>query len=131
MAARDIKPYRTKDGIFVRHPAAERLNRFAHASHSRQPTKGNPGPRRRRRGLSIWSQEHPVAAKLRSAALDAAAGTVEEVARVVARLRARWPRTRILLRADSGLTREELMAWCEANDVDFLFGLARNERLVG
>jgi hypothetical protein len=49
---------------------------------------------------------------------------------VVARIRARWPRTRILLRADSGFAREELMAWCEANGVDFLFGLARNERLV-
>jgi hypothetical protein len=49
---------------------------------------------------------------------------------VVARIRARWPRTRILLRADSGFARDDLMAWCEANGVDFLFGLARNERLV-
>jgi Transposase DDE domain group 1 len=37
---------------------------------------------------------------------------------------------RILLRADSGFAREVLMAWCEANRVDFLFGLARNDRLV-
>ena len=42
---------------------------------------------------------------------------------------ARW-RTRILLRADSGFAREDLMAWCEANDVDYLFGLAKNERLL-
>ena len=51
-------------------------------------------------------------------------------ARIVAQIRKRWPRVRILLRADSGFAREALMAWCEANRVDFLFGLARNERLV-
>jgi hypothetical protein len=54
---------------------------------------------------------------------------VEEVARIVAQIRRRWPRTRILLRGDSGFARETLMAWCEANRVDFLFGLARNQRL--
>jgi hypothetical protein len=37
---------------------------------------------------------------------------------------------RILLRGDSGFAREMLMAWCEANRVDFLFGMARNQRLV-
>ena len=65
------------------------------------------------------------------AALDAAAGAVEEIARVVAHVRRRWPRVHILLRADSGFAREDLMAWCEANGVDFLFGLAKNERLIG
>jgi hypothetical protein len=53
------------------------------------------------------------------------------VARIVAQIRARWPRVAILLRADSGFARDELMAWCEANGVDYVFGLARNERLVG
>ena len=62
--------------------------------------------------------------------MDPAAGAVEEVARVVAQIRRRWPRVRILLRADSGFAREDLMAWCEANGVDFLFGLAKNERLI-
>jgi hypothetical protein len=57
--------------------------------------------------------------------MDAAAGAIEEVARVVAHIRRRWPGLRILLRADSGFAREDLMAWCEANGVDFLFGLAR------
>jgi hypothetical protein len=69
-------------------------------------------------------------AKLRSAAIDAASGAIEEVARVVAHIRRRWPRVRILLRADSGFAREDLMAWCESNGVDFLFGLAKNERLI-
>ena len=80
--------------------------------------------------LYVFCGRHLLVAKLRRAG-SAAAGAVEEVARVVARIRARWPRTGILLRADSGFAREELMAWCEANSVDFLFGLARNERLVG
>jgi len=52
------------------------------------------------------------------------------LARIVGRIRANWPRTRILVRADSGFARERLMAWCEANSVDFVFGLARNDRLV-
>jgi Transposase DDE domain group 1 len=55
---------------------------------------------------------------------------IEEVARLVAQIRCRWPRVRIPLRADSGFAREDLMAWCEANGVDFLFGLAKNERLI-
>jgi len=50
---------------------------------------------------------------------------------VVARIRARWPATRIMLRAESGFAREDLMVWCEANDVDFVFGLAQNGRLIG
>jgi hypothetical protein len=80
--------------------------------------------------LYVFCGRHLLVAKLRRANLDAAAGAVEEVARVVARIRAHWPRTRILLRADSGFARDDLMTWCEANGVDFLFGLARNERLV-
>jgi hypothetical protein len=79
--------------------------------------------------LYIFCGRHLLAAKLRRSNIDASAGAVEEVARIVARIRRRWPRTRILLRGDSGFAREALMAWCEANRVDFLFGLARNERL--
>jgi len=79
--------------------------------------------------LYVFCGRHLLVAKLRRANMDAAAGAVEEVARVVARIRARWPRTRILLRADSGFARDELMAWCEENGVHFLFGLQQNERL--
>jgi hypothetical protein len=68
--------------------------------------------------------------KLRNADIDASAGAVEEIARIVAQICARWPNVRILLRADSGFAREALMAWCEANRVDYLFGLARNPRLA-
>jgi hypothetical protein len=72
-----------------------------------------------------------LAAKLRPANIDASAGSVEEVSRIMARIRQCWPRVRILLRADAGFAREALMAWCENNGVDYLFGLARNNRLVG
>src|SRR5262249_42811864 len=80
--------------------------------------------------LYVFCGRHLLLAKLRRADIDAAAGVVEEVARLVARIRAKWPNTRILLRADSDFARDELMAWCEANDVDFLLGLPKNERLL-
>ena len=79
--------------------------------------------------LYVFCGRHLLAAKLRRSNIDASAGAIEEIARIVAQIRRRWPRTRILLRGDSGFAREALMAWCEANRVDFLFGLARNERL--
>jgi hypothetical protein len=79
--------------------------------------------------LYIFCGRHLLTAKLRRSNIDASAGAVEEIARIMAQIRRRWPRTRILLRGDSGFAREALMAWCEANRVDFLFGLARNERL--
>jgi Transposase DDE domain group 1 len=79
--------------------------------------------------LYVFCGRHLLATGLRRADIDGAAGAVEEIARVVAQIRKRWPRVRILLRADSGFAREALMAWCEANRVDYLFGLARNARL--
>jgi hypothetical protein len=80
--------------------------------------------------LYIFCGRHLLAAKLRRSNIDASAGAVAEVARIVAQIRSRWPRVRILLRADSGFAREALMRWCELNRVDYLFGLARNERLT-
>jgi Transposase DDE domain group 1 len=80
--------------------------------------------------LFVFWGRHLLAAKLRPANIDAAAGSVAEVARIVAQIRERWPRTRIVVRADSGFCRDALMSWCEANDVHFVLGLARNERLV-
>ena len=80
--------------------------------------------------LYVFCGRHLLATRLRRADIDAAAGAVEEVARIVSQIRQRWPNTRILLRGDSGFVRDPLMAWCEANRVDYLFGLARNERLI-
>jgi hypothetical protein len=79
--------------------------------------------------LYIFCDRHLLAAKLRSASVDAAAGSVEEVARIVAQIRERWPDVRIVIRADSGFCRDDLMAWCEANAVDYVLGLAGNPRL--
>ncbi len=79
--------------------------------------------------LYVFCGDHLLVAKLRKADIDASAGAVEEIARVVGQIRAAWPKVRIVLRADSGFAREQLMAWSEANGVDYLFGLAKNARL--
>jgi hypothetical protein len=81
--------------------------------------------------LYIFCGRHLLAAKLRTADQDAAAGSLEEVARIVAQIRAQWPKVRIVLRADSGFARQALMAWGEENGVDYVFGLQSNVRLVG
>jgi hypothetical protein len=80
--------------------------------------------------LYIFCGEHLLVAKLRRSNIDGAAGAQQEIERIVTQIRGRWPATRIVLRADSGFCREELMVWCEQNRVDYLFGLARNARLV-
>ena len=79
--------------------------------------------------LYIFAGDQLLCARLRPANQDAAAGSVQEVRRIVVQLRQRWPEVKIVLRADSGFCREALMAWCENNHVDYLFGLARNQRL--
>jgi hypothetical protein len=79
--------------------------------------------------LYIFAADQLLCARLRPANQDAASGSLEEVSRIVAQLRQRWPEVKILLRADSGFCREELMSWCEANTVDYVFGLQRNTRL--
>ena len=81
--------------------------------------------------LYVFCGDHLLCAKLRPSNIDAAAGAVEEIERIVSQLRERWPKVGIVLRADSGFAREGLMAWCENNAVDYLFGLARNSRLAG
>jgi hypothetical protein len=79
--------------------------------------------------LYVFCGRHLLCARLRRANIDGAAGARADVERIVAHIRRHWPHTRILLRADSGFAREDLMAWCEANKVDYLFGLAKNSRL--
>jgi hypothetical protein len=79
--------------------------------------------------LYVFCGDHLLCARLRPSNLDASAGSLEEVARIVRQIRAQWPKTRIILRADSGFCREELLAWCENNAVDYVFGFARNKRL--
>jgi hypothetical protein len=80
--------------------------------------------------LYIFCGDQLLAAKLRPANIDGAAGAIEEIGRIVAQIRACWPHTRIILRADSGFARDALMTWCEDNGVDFILGLAKNARLI-
>ena len=79
--------------------------------------------------LYVFCGRELLLAKLRPANIDASAGAKDEIAWIVTQIRERWPDAEIWLRADSGFCREELMAWCENNRVDYVFGLARNGRL--
>jgi hypothetical protein len=79
--------------------------------------------------LYIVCGEHLLGVRLRPANIDASAGALEEIARIVKQIRASWPQVKIILRADSGFCRESLMSWCEAQQVEYVFGFARNERL--
>lgn len=79
--------------------------------------------------LYIFAGDHLLWAELRPADIDAATGSVEATEQIVSQLREAWPTVTILLRADSAFAREELMSWCEANGVDYVFGLAKNDRL--
>ena len=79
--------------------------------------------------LYIFSGEHVLCARLRQADHDAAFGSQQEIQRIVAQIGAAWPATKIVLRGDSGFCRNQLMSWCENHGVDFVFGLARNQRL--
>ena len=79
--------------------------------------------------LYIFCGEQLLCARLRRADQDGAAGTREELERLIGRIRLCWPATRILVLGDSGFCREELMGWCEAHEVDYVFGLAKNSHL--
>src|ERR1700757_4092221 len=79
--------------------------------------------------LYVFCGEFLLGARLRPSNIDASAGSVEELQRIVAQIRSVWSRVRIVVRGDSGFCREELMGWCEAEGGDYLLGLAKNERL--
>jgi len=79
--------------------------------------------------LYVFCGDHVLCARLREANHDAAFGCLQEIQRIVKQIRAAWPEVKIVLRGDSGFCRNELMNWCETSDVDYLFGMARNQRL--
>jgi hypothetical protein len=80
--------------------------------------------------LYIFCGDHLLCARLRPADIDASAGALKQLRQIVGQVRSVWPRVRITIRADSGFCREPIMAWCEANGVDYVLGLAQNTRLV-
>jgi hypothetical protein len=79
--------------------------------------------------LYIFCGDQLLGARLRQSNSDAAAGSLVEIKRIVEQIRAAWPEVKIVLRGDAGFCRNELMSWCETNRVDYVFGLARNQRL--
>jgi hypothetical protein len=80
--------------------------------------------------LYIFCGDHPLLALLRPSNIDACTGLLKHLQRIVARIRETWPTVQIIVRGDSGFCRDYLMNWCEANNVDYLFGLAKNSRLL-
>lgn len=80
--------------------------------------------------LYIFCDDFLLTARLRSSNCGPAKGAVEEVERIVSQIRQRWPETEIILRADAGFSNNELMSWCEENGVFYLFGMAKNKRLL-
>jgi hypothetical protein len=79
--------------------------------------------------LYIFCGDHLLCARLRPSDIDACAGSVKQLQRIVAEIRRAWPEVKITIRADSGFCREPIMAWCEGNGVDYVLGLAQNTRL--
>ena len=80
--------------------------------------------------LYIFCGDHLLCARLRPSDIDASAGALKQLQRIVARIREAWPEVKIVVRGDSGFCREAIMSWCEADGVDYLFGLAQNPRLL-
>jgi hypothetical protein len=80
--------------------------------------------------LYIFCGDHLLCARLRPSDIDASAGSVKHLTRIVAQIREAWPDVKIVVRADSGFCREEILCWCEASGVDYVFGLAKNTRLA-
>jgi hypothetical protein len=79
--------------------------------------------------LYIFCGEFLLCARLRPSNIDASEGTVEELERIVSQIRSTWPEVRITVRGDSGFCRNEIMSWCEAQNIEYIFGFAKNERL--
>ena len=79
--------------------------------------------------LYIFCGEFLLCARLRTSNIDASEGTVEELERIVEQIRDAWPEVKIIVRGDSGFCREKIMQWCEAHGIDYVFGLAKNDRL--
>jgi hypothetical protein len=80
--------------------------------------------------LYIFCGEFLLGARLRSSNIDASEGALDELKRIIAHIRQKWPAVQILIRADSGFCRDEILSWCEGNGVDYVIGLAKNDRLL-
>ena len=80
--------------------------------------------------LYIFCDEFLLSAQLRSSSVDPAKGALTDLKRIVAQIRKKWRRVHILVRGDSGFCRDAIMDWCERQGIDYVFGLAKNARLL-
>jgi len=81
--------------------------------------------------LYAFAGEFPLWAQLRTADREAAHGVVPALEKIVAAIRQRCPKARIIVRGDSGFSRDEIMAWCEAQpEVYYCFGMIKNAVLL-
>jgi len=80
--------------------------------------------------LYIFCGEFLLCARLRPSNIDASAGVIDELKRIVGQIRQKWPKVKIVLRGDSSFCREAILAWCEGNGVDYVIGLAKNAVLI-
>ncbi|MCJ7691074.1 MAG: IS1380 family transposase [Clostridiaceae bacterium] len=80
--------------------------------------------------LYIFCENYLLAAKLRPCNIDASQGTKKELERIISQIRQKWPNVQIIIRGDAGFCRDKIMSWCEENHVDYIFGLAKNNRLL-
>jgi hypothetical protein len=76
--------------------------------------------------LYVFCGEHVLCARLRPSNIDPSAGSCKIIAQIVEQIRKSWPKVKIVVRGDSGFCREPFMSWCESNQVEYVFGLARN-----
>lgn len=81
--------------------------------------------------LYIFCGDHVLCARLRPSSIGASVGSRKEVERIVKQIRQSWPEVEIILRGDSGFCSDELMTWCEQNRVEYVVGMARNQRVEG
>ena len=77
--------------------------------------------------LYIFCGEFLLCARLRTADGDAADGALDELKRIIKQIRQSWPKIHILVRADSGFCRDEILTWCERNGLDYVIGFAKND----
>jgi hypothetical protein len=80
--------------------------------------------------LYVFSGKHLLGAYLRPSNIDPAKGAWAILKLLSDRFRQLWPDVRIVFRADSGFCRHRMFNWCDRNDIDYIVGIAKNDRLL-
>jgi len=80
--------------------------------------------------LYVFCGEHLLVSYLRPSKIDGAKHAWAILALLTKRLRKVWPGVKIILRADSGFCRHRMLSWCERHGVEYIIGIAQNNRLL-